>query len=160
MTEAPAAINGDGIPGARHCLVVRKIAQAALSTHQHGSQDHEGARGVNASVPERHAGQLLRATGACGGVIRLLVGHEADSVWTDERAFAARQHGNCGRLAGAQAVLVYLSVDRIVARGHCYGTRCALPHTWIRWPGAEARRTWYRRRGFRSVGASELVTDG
>jgi hypothetical protein len=128
VTKGPAAIDSDRIPSARHALVVGEIAPtAAVRAHPRVLQPPGSARGVNARVPEGHAGQLFRAADVHDDRdIRLPVSQEVDLVWADARAVAASQQGDRGRLAGAQAVIVYSSLDRAVAHGDCCGMQCAV----------------------------------
>ena len=108
VTEVLAAVDGDRIVGVRHALVIRDIAQTSvpdiLLVFDPRSQ-RRVAR-VNARVPERQAGQLLRASVVYNTVVSAVVGHVVDLVWANVGAVAIGQHGDDRRsLVSAFAVV-------------------------------------------------------
>jgi hypothetical protein len=148
----------------RNTLCIRNIAHTSMSdvfrTLRHHSHRRRVAR-VNARIPEREAGQLLRARDVYDRVVSGLVGHEIELVWADMGAVAAWQKGDLSAaLVVAHAEAESSPVVWLAAREDFGAPRYAPAEACVGRPGACARGTWRRSLEFGSIGASELVADG
>lgn len=108
MAEVIAAINSNRSISVGHALVVRHIAQARMPDiiFLFDLPPERQVARVNARVPERQAGQLLRASVVYNTVVSAVVGHVVDLVWANVGAVAIGQHGDDRRsLVSAFAVV-------------------------------------------------------
>jgi hypothetical protein len=148
----------------RDTLCIRNITHThmpqVLRSLRHYSLRRRVAR-VNARVPERETGQLIRARDVYDRVVGGLIGHDIELVRTDVGAVAARQQGDLGAaLVVTHAEAECSPVAWLAAREDLCAPRFAPAESCVCRPGACARVTWRGSLEFRPIGTSELVVDG